>query len=206
MMHYPTLRRLAFAMFVVASITHLDQPQAVAKRITMKPGDAAPKWTALKSTDDKSYTLESFEKAKAVVVVFISNDCPIAQSYETYLTNVSKEWAKAGVALVAINANNGKNDSLKEMKKRVKERKIGYLYLRDETQKVAKSHGAVCTPQAFVFDQKRKLAYSGLIDDDIMRRGKAGKKFLATAVDEILAGKKVTTPTTKAMGCAIRWK
>ena len=177
---------------------------AYGKRHRLKLGDSAPKWEELKGIDDKEHSLDQFEKAKLMVVVFAANNCPVAQLYEERISKVARDYKTKGVAVVAINSN--KDESRSAMKKYAKQKKLGYIYLKDETQRVAKSFGALMTPEVFVFDGQRKLAYMGGIDDDRLLTGKPKRNYLRDAIDALLANKKPPKAETRAFGCTIRWK
>src|SRR5439155_11627047 len=91
------------------------------------------------------------------------------------------------------------------MVERSKRKGYNFPYLRDESQKVAESYGAVCTPDFFVFDSARKLRYSGKLDDS--KETKAMKKqVMREVLDAVLAGKQPPTNYVPSMGCSIKWK
>ena len=92
------------------------------------------------------------------------------------------------------------------MVRRAKEEKFNFPYLRDDTQATARGYGATHTPHLFVFDGKRRLAYTGKIDDNWERPESVTKRYLREAVDDLLAGKAPRTPETHAIGCTIKWK
>ncbi len=198
------MRYHALVLFVALAISGTLSLDADAKRVKLKVGDAAPAWKEVTATDDKSYSLKSFEKAPAIVVLFMSTECPVAKSYEARLKQMVGKFEKPGVVFVAFNSNRG--EDLPAMKKYAKANKSAYHYLRDESQKIAKSFGALRTPEVFLLGKDRKIAYMGGIDDDYRMSGKAKNKYLETAITEVLAGKKLTKTTTRAVGCTIRWK
>ena len=197
------MRNLIHHLFLVFALLCLFASQSNAKRKALEIGDASPKWGELEATDNKNYTLESFKNSKLVVVIFSSNNCPVAQMYETRLSKLVEDYAEKGVALVAINSN--ADEDLKAMKSHAKKKKLKYVYVKDATQKVAKSFGARMTPEVFVLDQKRKVAYLGGIDDDRMT-GKPKEHYLREAIELLLAGKEPKNTKTKAFGCTIKWK
>ena len=84
----------------------------------MKIGDVGPVWTALMGTDDKSHSLGDYKDAKALVIVFTCNHCPVAQAYQDRLIAVQKDYQDKGVQLVAICVSKGDADNLEAMKKR----------------------------------------------------------------------------------------
>jgi peroxiredoxin len=92
------------------------------------------------------------------------------------------------------------------MKKRAEQKNFNFPYLRDETQEVAKAFDASHTPEIFLFDKSRKLAFHGKIDDNWQEPEKAKSKYLREALDELLEGKEISVPETFTIGCTIKWK
>jgi peroxiredoxin len=171
-------------------------------------GAKAPDFS-LPGIDGKTHTLSSFADKKVLVVAISCNHCPYVQAAEDRMMAFQREYGPKGVHLVAINPNDEAvypEDSFEGMKQRAKARGFNFTYLRDESQKVAKEFGAVCTPEFFVFDKDRKLTYHGRIDDGYKEAAKAKKHDLREAADAALAGKAVAEPVTMAMGCSIKWK
>ena len=174
----------------------------------MNLGDSAPDFS-LKGTDEKTYSLASFKDAKALVVVFSCNHCPYVQAYEDRMVEIQRDYLGLGVRLVAINANDARNypeDGFQEMKKRAEQKRFNFPYLRDESQDAAKRYGATHTPHLFVFDSRRKLAYTGKIDDNWQDPAAVRRHYLREALDDLLSGKAPATPETHAIGCTIKWK
>ncbi len=88
----------------------------------VKIGDKAPSWSGIIGVDDKEHGLADLKNAKAVVLVFTCNHCPVAQAYEDRLVALQKDYSKRGVRLVAVNVNNIDADKLAPMKVRAKEK------------------------------------------------------------------------------------
>jgi peroxiredoxin len=170
-------------------------------------GDPAPEWKDLPGTDGKHHSLAEFKDKDVVVVVFFCNSCPIANDYEGRLVAFGKKHAgpDSKVALVAVNVNTIPEDRLDKMKTRAEKKKYNFAYLYDETQKIAKDFGANYTPEFFVLDKDRKIAYMGAMDD---RSNEADAKvnYLEPAVDAALKGEKAPKGETLARGCMIRFK
>src|SRR5213078_74493 len=99
------------------------------------------------------------------------------------------------------------NDSFEEMKLYAKDQGFTFPYLYDgETQKTAKAYGCLCTPHIFIFDRERKLRYMGRFDDSRFAETNTVQSSDARmALEELLAGKPVTTPVTKPFGCSTKW-
>jgi peroxiredoxin len=172
-------------------------------------GDAVANFE-LKNVDGTSVSLSSFDK-KGVIVVFDCNTCPYSKAYNSRLMALADKY-KDTYPLVAINANDpaqSPGDSFDEMKSYAKEKGYTFPYLFDESQRVAKAFGATNTPHVFLLhktDQGLKVAYIGTIDDSARNEKAVSKKYVESAIDELLAGKPVTTSKTKAIGCGIKWK
>jgi len=175
----------------------------------LRIGDRAPEFRALQATDGKRYSLETFKDAKVLIVVFSCNHCPYVQAYEDRMMVFHREFARKGVAFVAINSNEIEHypeDSFDEMLKRAKRKGFLFPYLRDEDQSVATAYGATHTPEFFVFDAERKLRYHGRFDDNWQDPSQVKSEYVREAVEALLAGASVTLPETFSIGCTIKWK
>jgi peroxiredoxin len=174
----------------------------------MNRGDSAAAFS-LKGTDGKTYTLDDFAGAKALVVIFSCNHCPYVKAYEDRMIAIQKDYMAKGVRFAAINSNDSVNypdDGFEEMVKRAKEKGFNFPYLRDESQEAAKAYGATHTPHLFVFDRARALAYTGKIDDDWEHPAAVRENYLREALDDLVAGKPPRRAETHAIGCTIKWK
>lgn len=168
-------------------------------------GDPAPEWKELLGVDDQKHGLSELADAKAVVVIFTCNHCPVAQAYEDRLVELAADYKSQGVELVAINVNNMEDDKLPAMKQRAEAKGYKFAYLYDPSQEIGRAFGATVTPHAFLLDGKHKLAYAGAIDDQ-MEAAKVEKRYLRDAIDAVLAGNKPETDVTKPMGCGIQYE
>ncbi len=181
-------------------------------------GQKGPGVSGLAGVDGKEHGLADYAAAKAVVLVFTCNHCPVSQAYEDRLIALQKDYEAKGVQVFAVNPNCPKKvpeDSFEKMKERAAGNDLGnwrdaeepfnFPYVVDATQEVAKAYGATSTPQVFVLDKDRNVAYMGAIDDN-MSPGHVKQQFLRDALDAIVEGKQPETPTTKHFGCSIVWK
>jgi len=184
---------------------------------TLKVGTAAPDFS-LKGIDGKIYTLKSFSASSVLVVVFTCNHCPTAQAYEERIKKLTSDYKAQKVAVVAISSNDPNairldelgytdlSDTYEEMKIRAKDLNYNFPYLFDGgDQKTALAYGPVATPHIFIFDKNRKLQYNGRIDDVEKPSGIPKNNDARKALDELLAEKPVSTPTTKTFGCSMKW-
>ena len=184
----------------------------------LKIGDAAPGF-ALKGVDGRLYTLADFKAAPVLMVVFLSDHCPYSHAVETRLLRLVAEMQPRGLAVAAISPNNPTamaigelgyskySDSYEDMKLYAKEQGFTFPYLYDgDTQTTAKAYGCLCTPEVFLFDRDRKLRYLGRFDDSrFADASTVHSTDTRNAVEELLAGKPVTTEVTKPFGCSTKW-
>ncbi len=173
----------------------------------LKFGDPAPDFS-LPGVDGKTHSLASFKDKKILVVVFSCNHCPYVQAYEDRMIAVQRDYAEKSVQLAAICANDANEypeDSLEKMKVRAREKRFNFVYLRDETQKVAKAYDAACTPEFFGFDAGRRLRFHGRLDDNHENPKQVTKQYLRDALDDMIAGHPVRTPESHPIGCSIKW-
>ncbi len=174
----------------------------------LKIGSTAPDFN-LEGIDGKHYSLNSFADKNALIIIFSCNHCPYVQAYEGRIKQIQEDYSSKRVSVVAINSNEDLNypdDSFENMKKRAAEQKFNFLYLRDEDQTVARAYDATHTPEIFLFDKNRKLAFHGKIDDNWQEPDKVQNHYLKNALDELLAGKEISVPETFTIGCTIKWK
>ena len=149
-------------------------------------------------------SLADYKDAKAIVVVFTGTECPLANLYVPTLKALHADYAGKGVQFLLINAN--VQDSFIEVSAHAQEREIPFPMLKDFDHAVADQFGATRTPEAFLLDGERKIRYHGRIDDQYavgIHREKPTRQELKAALDELLAGKPITTPTTELSGCVI---
>lgn len=176
-----------------------------------QPGDKALNFN-LKNVDGRMVSLGSDPAAKGYIVVFTCNTCPVAQSYEDRVIALHQRYASLGYPVVAINPNDpnrSAGDDAARMKQRAEAKKYGFAYLTDATQEVARAYGALRTPHVYVVQRVGSdwvVRYVGAIDNNAGDPDNASKKYVAEAVDALLADRPVPTATTKAVGCGIKWK
>jgi len=182
---------------------------SVADANKMKTGAAAPDFRNLPGTDGKKHSLADFSADTALVIFFSCNHCPYVQAYEDRIMALQAEFAGKGVRFIAINANDADaypDDAFDRMVARARERKFNFLYLRDDTQEVARAYGATHTPHLFVFDHDRKLRYTGRIDDNWQEPSKVTRRYLHEALSALTQGRMPPEAETFAIGCTIKWK
>jgi len=184
----------------------------------LQPGDPAPDFK-LTGVDDKSYTLADFKQHRFLLVVFLSNHCPYSHAAESRMVPWINQMKERGLGVVAIQPNNPDavsidelgfskySDSFAEMKLYSSENHFTFPYLYDgEKQETAKTYGALATPDLFLFDEQRKLRFSGRFDDSRFEDPKTVTHHDGIdALNDLLAGRPVAVPYARPMGCAVKW-
>jgi peroxiredoxin len=172
-------------------------------------GMSAPDFS-LPNTEGHLVSLSDFKESPALLVVFMCNHCPFVKHILTDFVELAKEYQEKGIAVVAISSNDINDfpeDSPEMMAQKAKEEGFTFPFLYDETQQVAKAYGAVCTPDFFLYDKKRKLFYRGQMDDS-----RPGNNIpitgsdLRAALDAVLESRKAPAKQKPSMGCNIKWK
>lgn len=170
-------------------------------------GTSMPKFE-LKTVEGRNWSSDKISNTPSKVIVFMCNHCPYVKAIEERLIVLARELAAKNVPLVGICSNDPTEypeDAPSELLKRWREREYGFEYLVDETQEVARTFGAVCTPDFFVYDGKNQLAYRGRLDDSWKDPNKVTRRELKLAVEKILAGKPIDVQSP-SMGCSIKWR
>jgi peroxiredoxin len=175
-----------------------EKPQAP------EPGATIPPFT-LKDMHRRSRSLADYKDKKAIVVVFVDNECPVANLLVSTLIDLQRAYADKGVQVVAINAS--LQDSFVRVAAHAQEQNVPFPVLKDFDHQVADGFGARQTPEAFLLDPSGVIRYHGRIDDQYdvggVRREKPTRHYLQEALDELLAGKPITTSRTDTAGCPI---
>lgn len=174
------------------------------------PGELGSKLPEFKlqSVDGKTYSHQDFSNAKVLVVLFICNHCPYVKAIEDRILKLSAELSSVHVQFLGICSNDPAEypeDQPKELLKRWQDKNYRFPYLVDETQDVAKSFSAVCTPDIFVYNSRQELAYRGRFDDSWRDSQKVQKQELRLAIEAILQGQ-IPPKQVPSMGCSIKWK
>jgi len=167
-------------------------------------GDAAPAWSELPGTDGKNHSLAELKDKDIVVLVFTCVSCPTAADYEDRIQALTKNYADGKVAVVAVCVNRVEEDKLPALTKRAKEEGFAFQYLYDESQQIAKKYGALFTPEFYVLDRDRKIAYMGAFDDSTDPAG-VKTRYVEDAIAAVLKGAKPPVTETIARGCRVRY-
>ena len=173
-------------------------------------GRPAPDFQLLDTVSGQTCRYDDIAGDRATLVMFICNHCPFVQHVLDQLAQLGHDYAGPDVGLVAISSNDTTTypqDSPEKMRELAQDAGFNFPYLFDESQQVARDFGAVCTPDFFVFDGDRRLAYRGQLDD--ARPGNdtpVTGKDLRAALDALVAGQPVSTDQKPSVGCNIKWK
>ena len=156
----------------------------------------------------KNVSLKDAMGENGLLVVFSCNTCPWVDAWEDRYISVSKLSQKKDVGMIAINPNQGsrnKGDGLGDMQSRAKKAKYNFYYTLDKESKLASAFGATRTPHIYLFNNKGTLVYRGAIDDNARRPKKVENPYLMDAINAMVDGEKITTASTKALGCGIKY-
>ena len=166
-------------------------------------GDAAPDFT-LEDIDGKSVKLSEIEGVR--VLEWTNPDCPFVQRHYKAGTmkRLAADYGAKGVTWLTINSTNYMDAAAN--RKFAEAYGLSQEILVDQSGKVGHLYGAATTPHMFVIDAGGKIVYAGAIDDDPRgTEGGSATNHVAAALDEVLAGKPVSTPETKPYGCSVKY-
>jgi len=162
----------------------------------------------LPGVDGRDHSLDDYRDARILVLVQSCNHCPYVQAWEGRLSAIQRDYADRGVAVVAISSNDVAShpeDSLELMQVRAREQGFTFDYLYDESQEVARALGSERTPEVFLYDGERRLAYHGAIDDN-RDETDVTTHHLRDALDAVLAGEAPPVADTAPVGCTVKWR
>jgi peroxiredoxin len=168
-------------------------------------GDEAPPFEGLLGTDGRRHGFGDHADAEALVVIFSSNRCPTAKAYAERLRALQADYGPRGIQLILLNSNDPylyPDESFDGMRRRAAEDGYTFPYLVDEGQRIAKAWGPTCTFHAFLLDGKRRLAYEGRFDNARLE-DRVTSHDLRNAIDDVMAGRPVRVPQTRAFGCSL---
>ena len=173
-------------------------------------GTAAPRFSLRDTASGRTVALEAFASSPALLIAFICNHCPFVKHILDGFVTFAGDLGPRGLAVVAINSNDAKSypeDAPAEMSRIARVKGFSFPYLYDDSQEIAKAYQAVCTPDFFLFDRDRRLAYRGQFDGS-----RPGNRTPVTGVDlraaaeALLCGDPISSEQTPSVGCSIKWK
>ncbi len=174
----------------------------------MDLGTPAPDFTLEEVSDGSTVALHDLADAPALVVAFICKHCPYVVHVQDEFAAVAREYQQRGVSVVGIGPNDpgvSPDDTPEGLAQQKREVGFTFPYLFDADQSVAKAYGAACTPDLFVFDRDRRLAYRGQFDASRPGKGEPDGADLRAALDALLEGRPVPEDQQPSMGCSIKW-
>ncbi len=163
----------------------------------------------LKDPNGKAYKSDELFGERGLLVVFTCNHCPYALAVWPRVIRLAQYGKGMRVNTVAINPNinpDFPDDSPAKMKDKIKELGIEFPYLVDETQQVAESFKAQCTPDIYLFNKNKELVYHGRIDDNWKDEDAVTREELKEAMNNMAAGRLVDPKQKPSMGCSIKWR
>jgi peroxiredoxin len=165
---------------------------------------------SLTNVDGQTLSFADVAGERGTVLMFICNHCPFVKHVANELAAIGYEYMPKGVGMVAINSNDvaaHPADSPEQMIHESEQRGYSFPYLFDETQEVAKTYGAACTPDFYLFDGNHKLVYRGQLDGSRPDSGvPVTGEDLRKAIDALLESRPLPQPQHPSIGCNIKWR
>jgi peroxiredoxin len=149
----------------------------------------------------KEHSLSDYKNSKAIVIMFIATECPVSNAYNSRMEDLFKQYNPKNISFLGINSN--KAESVEMIEEHAVENGLTFTILKDKDNVVADEFEASFTPEVYVLNSEYDILYHGRIDNS-KNASDVVTQDLKNALDEILAGKEVTTKTTKAFGCSIK--
>ena len=156
----------------------------------------------------KKLSLTDIQGKYGTLIIFSCNTCPFVIQWEDRYVKIAEEYIPKGIGVIAVNSNVGRfdgDDSIEEMVKHAKKNDYNFPYAQDQKSILARAFGATKTPHIYLFDDNNILVYRGAIDDNARNANKVDEPYLANAIDQLLDGKPIKKPISKAIGCSIKF-
>jgi peroxiredoxin len=173
-------------------------------------GTSAPDFALPDVVSGKTISLGDFQDKDVLLVMFICHHCPFVKHIKSELARLGHDYAAKSVGIVAISSNDpaiSSDDSPEGLKRMASEWDLAFPVCYDETQEVAKSYAAACTPDFYVFGGDRRLAYRGQLDDSRpSNQNPVTGADLRSAIDALLAGHEANPNQRPSLGCNIKWR
>jgi peroxiredoxin len=178
---------------------------------TMLPlGTPLPAFSLADVVSGRVISPDHFKERKALLVMFICKHCPYVIHIQQGIAHMARDYASQSVGIIAITSNDVEKyqeDSPAESKKMAETLGFAFPFCYDESQEAAIAFNAACTPEFYVFDEKRLLVYRGQFDDS--RRGNdipVTGRDVRNAMDAVLNGTPINPQQIPSIGCNIKWK
>ena len=161
----------------------------------------------MKDISGKELAFKDAMKKNGLLVMFSCNTCPVVKKYQSRTLETGKFALDNEIGVIVLNSNEatrGEGDSFEDMKQYAKDQGYNFSYVVDKNSAMADAFGATRTPELFLFDKNGKLVYHGAIDDNPNGPDKVTRQHAQLAMQEMVAGKTVSTSTTRFTGCTIK--
>ena len=199
------MKKILFSILPVAAIALLslqtfNDPLAIGSSL---PGVDKK----MKDISGKEVSFKDAMKKNGLLVMFSCNTCPVVKKYQSRTLEAGKFAAANEIGVVLLNSNEATRndgDSYNDMKEYGKDQDYPFHYVIDNNSAMANAFGATRTPEVFLFDKTRKLVYHGAIDDNANGPEKVTRQHAKVAIEEMVAGKNVSTTKTRFVGCGIK--
>ena len=173
-------------------------------------GTPAPPFALRDVVSGKIYSLDSFTRNAALLVMFLCRHCPYVQHVQDGLAKIGQDYQDTGLGIIGISSNDPAHypdDAPEGLKEMAKNLRLCFPFCFDDTQEVAKAYKAACTPDFYLFDAQPRLVYRGQLDDSRPGNNKpVTGRDLRAAIDAVLAGTPVDSNQKASIGCSIKWK
>jgi peroxiredoxin len=173
-------------------------------------GTPAPAFQLPDVVSGKSISIDAFSDRKALLVMFICRHCPYVKHVQRELAQLGKDYANQSLGIVAISSNDARaypDDAPGSLREMALELGFNFPFCYDETQEVARAYTAACTPDFFLYNQRRELVYRGQLDDSRPGNGiPVTGRDLRAAIDAVLNGLPVNANQKPSIGCNIKWR
>src|SRR5215471_17624371 len=178
---------------------------ASTESVMLALGTPAPAFELPDAVSGRTVTLDTVAGKRGLLVMFLCPHCPYVKHIQKSLAQMAKDYATADLAIVAISSNDVAQypeDGPDGLRQQASEFGFNFPYCYDESQEVAKAYQAACTPDFFLFDTGRRLAYRGQFDDSRPKNDNpVTGRDLRAALDDVLAGRAVAAPQRPSIGC-----
>ncbi len=173
-------------------------------------GSSAPEFSLPDVVSGNTVSLATLPASPAFLVMFVCRHCPYVVHVRDEILRIAHDYQPRGLGIVAICSNDARtypDDAPEKLREMALEKKFPFPLLYDETQSVARAYDAVCTPDFFLYDAQRRLAYRGRLDEST-----PGNKLPVTgremrvALDALLNGLEAPATQKPSIGCSIKWK
>ena len=174
---------------------------------TLQLGQKAPEFNLI-STSNENISVSSFD-SKFLVIFFTCNHCPYVTGSDEVTRQTANKFKDKDVSFIAINSNSAntyQEDSFENMVLRMEEYNFPWVYLHDADQEIAMKYGALKTPHFYVFNEQRKLIYTGRGVDSPLDANKITINNLELVLDELTSNTLISIPITNPIGCSVKWE